>query len=345
MDLQMSSGINVFTGQNGQGKTSLLEAAYVLITSKSFRTHHLTECSQFEGPSFLVTGCLHKMESIWYPRVEFSKGILNRSMNQKKVSPLDYIKTGAVMIFSGLSAQVITGAPQERRKFLDQMTSLLDPHYLILQSTYRKQLKSLKKIIYAGTGDLTFYQSFKKTMIPVLEEMVSRRIHILNKIQDKVNIIYSRTFSETETIDIKYKLRNCSDSDQISERFLHFSAQELLYKKQFIGPHLDDIRIQLNQHEARKYSSSGQIRSLILSLLFAVRELYYETYRCYPILLMDDIDSELDEQRLGGCMEYILNRGQTLISSAKYGKLINSSPVRGYEISNGRINSLGQMND
>jgi len=298
VDLQISSGINVFTGQNGQGKTSFLEAAYLLITSKSFRTHHLAECPQFEGPSFCVTGCFHKIDNIWYPRVEYSKGIINRSMNRKKVSPLEYIKTGAVMVFSGLSALVITGAPQERRKFLDQMTSLLDPQYLILQSTYRKQLKSLKKIIYSGTGDIKYYQSFKKTMIPVLEEMVSRRIHILNEIQNRVNDIYSSTFSEAESIDIKYKLRNCSDSNQISERFLHFSAQELLYKKQLIGPHLDDIHIHLNQHEARKYSSSGQIRSLILSLIFAVRELYYEKFRCYPILLMDDLDSELDDQRL-----------------------------------------------
>jgi len=339
----MDTGIHVFFGSNGQGKTSLLESIYCLLTTKSFKTHFISECTKFGESEFNIKGSLIKKDVVWSLEIENRQKITNRFVNSKKETPLDYLTKGSAIIFSSRSKRIVDGSPEERRKFLNRMISLVDSRYLILLSKYRRHNHNLKKIIHSHKPDLDLYRSFKKTMLPISLEIARRRIEFIHEIEEKFKHIYAHIFSETESINLHYLQKNCQDINEFEKRYMDSSAQELLYKRQIIGPHLDDLILSMNQSSARKYCSSGQLRSIVLSLKCAVRELVFEKTGTYPIFLIDDIDSELDESRLKNLIEFLNERGQTLISSTKYGKLVDSCRLYGYEVKNGKINPLGQM--
>ena len=116
------------------------------------------------------------------------------------------------------------------------------------------------------------------------------------------------------------------------------SAQELLLGRGMAGPHLDDLEIRFKDNRARNYASSGQVRAIVLSLKLAVRELIFQEKKVVPLLLLDDIDAELDTERLGRLLEYLEGSGQTLITTSKYG-IISGRNAAVFLVQAGRISS------
>ena len=124
--------------------------------------------------------------------------------------------------------------------------------------------------------------------------------------------------------------------EHYEQRFMDLSAQEMLLGRTLVGPHLDDVDLRISGRQAKNYASSGQVRTMVLSVKLAVRDWVKQVKSYYPILLLDDIDAELDMERLTKLMNRIQDQGQSLISTSKYGT-IGLQHGRNYMISSGHI--------
>jgi len=342
-------GMNLFFGPNGQGKTNALEAIYFLLTTKSFRTHLLQECVAFSHRDFEIAGRLHRNQLNWNLRVQYDGKQTQRMVDGDKRSTLDYLKMGGIMLFSSASRQILEGAPDLRRRFLDQMIALLNSDYLIQLSSYRRHYSHIKKLIHQPHCEPGVYYSFKKTLLPFALNLVRARLRFFEELSPLISSLYRELFSETEDLKLSYTVKGMSGKstsasdyeESYSQRFLDLAPRELLYHRTAMGPHLDDMSILLDEHVAKRFSSSGQMRSFMLSILFAVRMQYKEKNGCFPLLLLDDIDSELDERRFMSILEYLQGIGQVLISSTNYDRIRSSGQVFGLNVQNGKIDPFG----
>ncbi|PIE89306.1 MAG: hypothetical protein CR997_11850 [Acidobacteria bacterium] len=339
--LHLKPGISVFYGVNGQGKTNILESVYTLLTSRSFRTHNLIDCISFGNKYMNISGILMKKHMAWSMEFQYRNKGSARFINSKKEKTLDYLKVGSVLIFHAASKRIILGSPDDRRRLLDQLIGMGDSRYLSLLSQYRRNRQNLKKILLSHHPDRHLYKSFKQTLLPIACELITKRIEYIARIQPYFNSIYRDVFSENERVYLKYQIKNSVDRDSYEKRFIESSPKELLYKRQLMGPHLDDLLFYMNDSPSRKFSSSGQIRSMILALLCAARKKEFMENQLYPIFLLDDIRSELDQKRLSKLMHYLGDKGQILISSTKYAKIDHSCLSSGFEVKNGTIHPLG----
>ena len=343
-DVELTSGTNLFWGANGQGKTNFLEAVYYLLTTKSFKTSQISDCCNYDLSKFRVEGHLNIKGTPWNMAACFDGKKNDRWISQKKAGPLEYIQKGGILVFCSRSRSIVEDSPEGRRKFLDHLISLLDPDYLVLLSQYRHQSLNIKKILRSSNIEIELYNSFKKTILPLAVKLIEKRKNFLKRISQIALPIFMEVFSQSEMPEFRYCIRGCHANEDYDAKFLRVSSSEILYHKQLIGPHLDDLVLTFSGQLAKRSSSSGQIRSVLLAIYFGVRQLYFMKNGCYPLLMLDDFESELDEQRLMRSMEYLTDKGQVLISSTKYAKIYSSGLVNGFEVKNGKIYSLGQMN-
>lgn len=342
--IQLESGLNWFCGENGQGKTNLLEAVYFSLTGKSFRTSRMLEVLREPKEEALATVKMMRKTNSWEQGMLVREGKGSRQMNGKACKAMDFFRQSTVICFTARSKSLVEGAPEDRRRFLDRMICSLDPQYLYQIAKYRKIHKQLKPIL-VKRGDLGVYRSYKQMLIPQARLIVERRQQFLDSILERATGIFRDIFDGDGDLDLSYRVRGVKDMESYERTMMDVCAQELLYGRGMVGPHLDDLDIQLKSRKAGKYASSGQVRAIVLSTKLAVREAYGEGHGSYPILLLDDLDAELDERRLNKLLKYLQKHGQTLISTSKYGTI--SSHFEGciFVVDAGRISPQGSVND
>ncbi|CAM2007510.1 hypothetical protein APED_12645 [Acanthopleuribacter pedis] len=176
-------------------------------------------------------------------------------------------------------------------------------------------------------------------MIPIAQKIIDKRREFLELIREPSIAIHQNLFADQEPLFFSYRLHNCPVPNQYGQRHLDVCAEEMLHGRAVMGPHLDDLDIRFIDHKAKHFASSGQVRSIALSLKLAVRELYRERYGFHPPLLLDDIDAELDSERLLRLLNYLDTRGQTLISTSKYGTIQGRLHDHVYMVDDGCISS------
>ncbi len=332
------NGFNWLVGPNGQGKTNCLEAVYFVLTGKSFRTTRLNDLVQQSSQSSHVLCDLVKKNHSLKFGVVVEQGKSKRYLGDKAVKADAFFRNGAVMAFTSRSKNLVDGSPEDRRRFLDRMICYLDPDHLNLLGRYRQIMGQIKKIIHQRS-DLALLKSFKTAAVPIASSLAGVRLRFLESVLGRAQSIYSEVFDGQEQLSVSYRLRNCGSLEKLEQRMMDLSSQELLHGRSMIGPHLDDLDIRIKVKKAKCYASSGQVRAIVLSMKLAVRELFFEKKDCFPILLLDDIDSELDSLRLEKLMDYLSNRGQTLITTSKYGIINTSRTGKVFQVKAGRISS------
>lgn len=343
----LEDGLNWFTGPNGQGKTNFLESVYFVLTSKSFRTTRTADMVRESKKLSFVKGELVRKSGLTAKHgVLIQDGKNKRLLAEKPVNTLDFLKSGAVIAFTARSKALVEGTPEDRRRFMDRMVCYLDPEHVLLLGKYRKVMNQLKEVLH-GSQNLKLYQSFKSISVGLAQEIVSRRMKFLEMIREETHRIYAELFSGEEEIFFDYKLKNCSSMAQLGQKMMDISAQELLYRRMMIGPQLDDLEIRFEKRGAKRFASSGQVRSIVLSLKLAVRTLFQRRKEELPILLLDDIDAELDPKRLDKLITFLNEGGQTLITTSKCGIMSgregNVFSVISGHINSGRIGECQQM--
>ncbi len=334
--LGFQRGLNWLVGANGQGKTNCLEAAYFALTSKSFRTPHLKDLVRQPAEETEVFGTLVKRDKPTRLGIKVKRGKSQRYVGEKTCNALEYLELSSIIAYSSRSVSLVDGIPEDRRRFLDRMISYLFPGHMLALAKYRKIFSQVKKLLLRGQ-DLQVYRGFKNTALPIAERIVRQRISFLQAIRGRCLEIYSDVFGGEGELYFEYRLKNCDEVDQLTRRMMDLSAREMLHGKSLIGPHLDDLEIRFQGHRAKRFASSGQVRSIVLSMKLAVWEAVQNDRGMYPILLLDDIDAELDQTKLKGLVAYLAGNGQTLISTSKYGTIEGDRRENVFMVSGGRI--------
>lgn len=328
LDIRFNNKINVIIGENAQGKTNLMEAIYLLAFTKSHRTTHEKELIQWDQEFAKVTGRIHKRGQSFPLEVIISskgkKAKLNR-IEQQRLS--DYIGMLNVVMFAPEDLALVKGAPQLRRRFIDMELGQIQPTYIYHLGQYQKILKQrnhlLKQMQRRQVDDKVMLQVLTEQLAGHAAEILERRyqfLHLLTKLARPIHAGISRG---AEKLDIKYRLSmevlDEPDKEKMEiaylDKFLQLQTKEIERGTTLIGPHRDDLSFEVNGRDVQVYGSQGQQRTTALSVKLAELELISNEVGEYPILLLDDVLSELDDYRQSHLLHTIQGKVQTFVST------------------------------
>lgn len=314
LEIDLENGLNLFVGNNAQGKTNLLESIYVSSHGKTYRTSKDQELIKFGADFLSIEIKMDKADREENIKIRITnnkeKIIEINNLKIKKLSDLvGYIK---VITFKPEDLLLIKEGPNNRRKFLDSEISQIDTYYMQNLQKYNRALLQknnyLKNTRDINVDELSIWNSQLATYG---SEIIKIRRKFIEEINELINPIHRNITSEKEIIKMIYE-ENVSE-DNILEKLEKSISQDIKYKSSQLGPHRDDFSFTINDIDVKKFGSQGQQRTSILSLLFSQIELIKNKTGELPILLLDDVLSELDEKRQMKMIEYI-NRMQTILT-------------------------------
>lgn len=319
--VNFSPHLNVFLGQNAQGKTNFLEAIYFLALTRSHRTRADRDLIHFDKDFLNLTGRLQRMTSAVNLDIDLStKGRIIKVNHLKQAKLSDYIGTMTVVLFAPEDLQLVKGAPSLRRKFLDIDLGQIKPIYLADLSQYNHILKQRNAYLKTAKQiDKDFLAVLDQQLAHFGSRVIRHRLTFIQNLEKMANQHHQMISNGLESLSITYQSSvTCEQLDDLEETFygqLQKQQQRDLFKRNTsIGPHRDDLVFFINQMNA-SFGSQGQHRSLILSLKMAEISLIKESTGDYPILLLDDVMSELDNQRQTKLLTGIDKDVQTFITT------------------------------
>ena len=343
-NLSFHKGLNVFLGQNAQGKTNILESIYFLALTRSHRTKTDKDLLQFSEKQLQVNGILHRSTGKVPLDIDLTdKGRITKVNHLKQTRLSDYVGHMNVVLFAPEDLQLVKGGPALRRKFMDVELGQIKPLYLSDLSNYNHILKQRNAYLKASEQvDLTYLSVLDQQLAEYGSKVIQHRIDFLKKLEVFAQYKHLDISDQKEILTLSYQASIPFTEDvNILDSFLtelEKSRKRDLFKKNTgVGPHRDDISFFINGMNAH-YGSQGQHRSLVLSLKLAEIELMKETTREYPILLLDDVMSELDNDRQMKLLETISEKIQTFITTTSLEHL-HSLPdeLKIFHVSNGTL--------
>lgn len=346
--VEFSPGINVIAGENAQGKTNLLEGIFYLSCGHGFRTRLDKELTRFGAGSARVTGEVFSHERLQTIDITFGPGMKKRALcNDVKTAMSELSNVLRVVLFSPDDLNMIKAGAKERRQFMDTAISQLRPNYALLISKYAKLYEHKRRILNDWREKpslLDTLDSFSDGLNRCSSQIIRYRAAYVKRLSEKAAQIYGE-FSGSETLDIEYKTVSTVPDPFMpaQELYEYICAHQKDHRDAEIatgniltGIHKDDFEIEISGARARSFASQGQARTAALSLKMAEREISREDTGENPVLLLDDVLSELDMKR----QEYVLNRiggGQTLITCCEDEQIKRRTGGRVLTVSGGRV--------
>lgn len=320
--------MNIFIGPNAQGKTNLLEAIYVLALSKSHRTHKDKEMIQWEKEGARIYGDVERR----YGTVSLDLSLQSQGkkakingLEQRKLS--EYVGTLNVVIFAPEDLDLVKGSPGIRRRFLDMEIGQVYPSYIHhlyqFQKTVHQRNQLLKQWQGQSVQNEALWDIWNQQLAEYGTKIMQRRQNFIQRLQFWVKEIHGNITAKKENLTIHYvpsfDFDDFSDETVLFEQFMlklsHVKAQEIKRGMTLIGPHRDDIAFFINDQDVQTYGSQGQQRTAALSLKLAELELIHDEIGEYPLLLLDDVLSELDHHRQTQLLETFQKKVQTFITT------------------------------
>ena len=326
LNINLNENMNIFIGKNAQGKTNLLESIYLCATGNSFRTNRDKELINFYKNEAYVGANVNLNGAKKLIEIKLDRNRKKRiKINKVELNNLKELNSGLnVVVFSPDDLKIIKDGPFERRNFLDSSISQIRPVYKYNLNKYNKilyQRNNLLKSNKPKSDILTLLEIFDLQLAKVGAELILARKDFLNKLSKETEVIHEKLTLEDEKLTLNY-ICNVDfldyNKNQIEENFL--KSLKYSFKKDLFtgntetGPHRDDIEIKINGLDTRAFASQGQQRTIVLSIKLSQMEIIYKENGVYPILLLDDVFSELDEER----RKYLsksLSKMQTIITS------------------------------
>lgn len=341
LSIDFAKGTNLLYGDNAQGKTNILEAVYLGATTKSHRGSKDREIIRFhENEShirmdFEKQDIVHRLDM--HLKKSKAKGVAIDQIPIRRSS--DLLGQIPIIFFSPEDLKIIKNGPSERRKFLDIELSQLESLYLYYLSKYNKillQRNNLLKQVKYQDYLLDTLESWDIQLVKYGSEVIRYRkifIHHLNII---IKEIHRKLTGNQEDIRLEYDYN--VDYDEFLTELMRKRDVDLKYAATSIGPHRDDISFIVNDIDIRRFGSQGQQRTAALSLKLAQIQLVKEVMKDSPVLLLDDVLSELDSNRKTYLLESIKDT-QTMITCTGLDEFINQHlPIqRMFQIKAGKI--------
>ena len=306
-EINLEKNINIFYGENAQGKTNIIEAIFLSSMGKSFRAKKDKEMISLGEENSIIEIEYEKIDRDGKIKIELGnkKIVYVNGIKIKKLSEL--LGNINVVIFTPDDINILKGGPQNRRRFLDIMISQLRPNYMYNLNLYLKTLEQRNNYLRQISKE-----NKNENMLDIWdEELAKYAINIYNyrkqfveKIKEKIKKIHEEITNNKEEIKIEY-LSECISKEKYLELLKQRRKLDIIKGYTTKGIHRDDFTIYINDKELSTYGSQGQHRTAILSLKLAELNIVKEEIGESPILLLDDFMSELDEKRRKNFLEKI----------------------------------------
>lgn len=348
-DISLKPGVTVFIGENAQGKTNLLEALFLAVLGKSFRASQDEElifwgcCDCCIQVDFINNIAAHSL-TFNLSRAGNRENILNGHPVRKK----EIIGCLNAVFFSPEDLLLIKGTPSMRRRFLDFEISQMNPVYYQTLIQYNRtvgQRNRLLKQINEGLAKRNLIRPWNDILIPLAARLVRERKRTVHELTMIAQQKHDKISNGAENLSAYYYVSGMNvdtegelDYQQWYGEVLEQSAErEIRRGATEYGPHKDDLCILINKREAKIFASQGQQRTAVLSLKLAEIELMRNSIGEYPILLLDDVMSELDENRRTHLIEEISERVQTFITGTDRINTLNELKPQYYIVNEGKV--------
>lgn len=340
LSLTFSKNLTIFLGENAQGKTNILESIYVLAMTRSHRTTNEQELIQWEKDQAYITGTVQKKTTKTPLELTLSKKGRKTKINhieQKRLS--SYVGQLNVILFAPEDLSLVKGSPQLRRKFLDMEIGQIDPIYLFdlvqYQSVLKQRNQYLKQLAEKKQTDLIYLDILTEQLAEFGGKVLFARKKFVKRLEFWANSLHQQISHQKEQLRISYVATVPFEEEATAEEIQGAFLQELqrnrkkeLFKAStFIGPHRDDLQFFVNEQNVQTYGSQGQQRTTALSIKLAEIDLMKEETGEYPILLLDDVMSELDDSRQLHLLETIEGKVQTFLTTTTLDHVKNKMTV------------------
>lgn len=326
VSIKFDKGINILYGNNAQGKTNILEAIYLCSTTKSHRGNKDKEIIRFGCQESHIRALFNKNEVEYqidiHLRNEKSKGIAINGVKLKKAAEL--LGLANIIIFSPEDLSIIKNGPSDRRRFVDAELCQLDKVYLYNLTNYNKIVNQRNNLL----KDILIHPELRDTLdvwdaqlVNIGNKIIERRKLFVDQLNELISDIHNNISGGKEELEIIYDPN--VDIEGYEEKLKKHREKDIRYKLTSVGPHRDDFIFYINDIDTKKYGSQGQQRTAALSLKLAEIKLVERIAGSTPILLLDDVLSELDSNRQNYLLNSIKNI-QTIVTCTGLDEFINS---------------------
>ncbi|NOQ52432.1 MAG: DNA replication and repair protein RecF [Desulfuromonadaceae bacterium] len=330
--------INLIIGNNAQGKTNFIEAIYFTSLLKSFRTQKISELiREDEDSSYLKFEVINNKVNLNI-EVYFNSHCKKLKINKKKAEKY-YFKYLNTVIFFPEEVNYINNYPMFRRNLLDRSIFYNDFDYINIYKKYYRCLKQRNTYLKNNHKE---NDCWKNQLIKYGSEIIRKRLNYIDKINNYfMSDLFIKTNKEEYLLSYSKKYPNLNSiEDHLREEFSRKNNRERILGYTLVGPHKDDLQFYINNKPADTFASQGQKRSLIISFKTAQILDYKNIQGHYPVLILDDMTSELDRNRKNILLENLLNNsGQVFITSTDSKEINCSEQTKVFRINNGEISS------
>mgnify|MGYP002521508456 CR=1 FL=1 len=355
LDLTLQPGINIFLGPNAQGKTNIIEAIYYASLGHSHRTHQDAELIRWHEEQGSIMLDFDRRGVANHLEFQFSRTKRRRILlNEHSIRLKELIGSINSVLFSPEDLFLIKGAPAGRRRFLDGEISQASPpyyHELVEFNRIISQRNSLLKRIRERRGDASLLELWDAQLVKSAGKIIAKRLEAVRKLNMLANLMQRRISSDQENLTVSYEIHGLDGTMDVKSENMTKSFpswyNEMLRKSRetdilrgstSCGPHHDDLVLTVNGINLRTFGSQGQQRTGVLSLKLAELEFLRSETGEYPILLLDDVMSELDVKRRQQLLSFIRREHiQTLITATDAAYFPAEGLGRYYQVKNGRI--------
>jgi len=325
---------NIVVGRNGQGKTNLLEAIYFLATTKSFRTSRVASLFRFDSPNLFVSGVVERdgIERTLSVGLEAEPKRRVLTINAEKVPLATYLNALTVFAYSSSRLDILRGAPEERRRFLDRGIASINPGYLEQLTRYGRALKQRNALLH----DVASGSAAASTLDPWDQEFAAAATPVWNARAAYVQHL-SETFREIVAVH-RYHVGNVELAYRPATAEVPRVA-EIRARMSLTGPQRDVLDFEVDGRAVSEVLSGGEQKMIVLFLKFAKIELFRRRTDESPLFLLDDIDAELDLDILQELLQKLPPQTQVFATSAKerFLDVLEAGPHRRLMIENGRV--------
>ena len=354
LNLDFSEGINIFIGENGVGKTNILEAIYVLSLTKSNRYGTNLDLINHQEESTSLIGEVDYLDYLKRYQVDISKNSKKVYINNQEIKRItDYISNFCVTTFMPSDIDIIKGSPSTRRNLLNIQIGELYNNYLKYVNEYNSLLKIrndyLKKLNINGNMDFKYLEVIDQKMIEISLKIYYFRYFYVSEINKIIPVVFKK-ITNISNLQLEYvnnlNLENYDEEkikDLLKNKFKKNLNKEIILGMTLNGVHRDDLIFKINSYDAKIYASEGQQKMIVIAYKISELLLFKKIKKEYPVLLLDDVFSEIDVKKRNNIIKYLKSDIQVIITTNDILNIDKSlvDEAKIFKIKNGNIKTKG----
>ncbi len=318
--INFDKNVTVLVGENGQGKTNILEAIHYCSTSRSFRVKDDQLCIQFNQTLSRIIGVFEVNQIKKLLKIVINNdGKYLFENNKSFTTNKEFIGLVNTVLFSPYDLFLFDGSPKVRRKFIDTELSKLFPEFVNSLFNYNKLLKERNNALKQSAIDKIYIETLDEQIILVSLVIIRYRRNFIRYLDKHIPKLFQDLIQEQD-FQVNISLESCvSDSEDIEDELRNLYKQsypkDLMFRSTQVGIHKDDLNVKINGQDITNVASQGQKRMMIIALKLCLIQYIKEIIKEFPILLLDDVFSEIDEVKRRRFIEFLPDTCQTIVTT------------------------------